>query len=566
MLQPKPSFTTFTSLHNDIKNGIYKIPQFQREFVWERARSAKLLDSILKGYPLGTFILWKTKERLRSVRNIGGMVLPDVPSGDYAMQVLDGQQRMTSLFAALEGLIIHGKENFGEICVDLDIDPTGDDPIVYSSGAHIIDTHARIFFKELRETSFTQLMKRYNESQLERIELYKRQIETYQFPTVEITDAPLAVATEIFTRLNVGGKSLSVYEIMVAKTWDDSKGFDLNEKVAVLNRELNQSGYGGIDPTILMQNVVALAKDSIKAKDILSIDKSTYIETWPHAARAIKQAVDFCRSDLRIPVRALLPYQRQLVPLSYFFHLHPHNPTGQMKRCLVDLFFRIGLSERYSSSAESSVAQDLKAVKLIVEKKQPVYDYGVNYSSDFIERNGSFRTGKAFIKSLLCILAAHQPRNFNTGGSVILDNALLKQKNSRNYHHFFPLSILKRDNPSGFQPNHIANITLVGADLNKNKIRAKKPSVYLTEFSQSHAGWVSDLATHLIDVEAMNVLNDDYEKFFKIRCNKLSDALKELLIPQSMDSLAPQILPEEYDSEPEQELLEDESADESNND
>jgi uncharacterized protein with ParB-like and HNH nuclease domain len=61
MQQPKPSFTTFHALLEDIKRGAIKIPQFQREFVWECARSAKLFDSILKGYPLGTFILWKNQ-------------------------------------------------------------------------------------------------------------------------------------------------------------------------------------------------------------------------------------------------------------------------------------------------------------------------------------------------------------------------------------------------------------------------------------------------------------------------------------------------------------------------
>lgn len=61
MQQPKPSFTTFHALLEDIKRGAIKIPQFQREFVWECARSAKLFDSILKGYPLGTSFCGKPR-------------------------------------------------------------------------------------------------------------------------------------------------------------------------------------------------------------------------------------------------------------------------------------------------------------------------------------------------------------------------------------------------------------------------------------------------------------------------------------------------------------------------
>lgn len=76
MNQPKPHSINFKTLVSDIEQGRIKIPQFQREFVWSKESSAKLIDSILKGYPIGTFILWKTQERLRSVRNIGGLEIP----------------------------------------------------------------------------------------------------------------------------------------------------------------------------------------------------------------------------------------------------------------------------------------------------------------------------------------------------------------------------------------------------------------------------------------------------------------------------------------------------------
>src|SRR3954470_10604760 len=120
--QPEPQALSFPGLMEDIKKGLVKIPQFQREFVWTKEKSAKLLDSILKGYPVGTFILWKTKESLRTVRNLGGAKLPDTPAGDFVNHVLDGQQRLTSLFAAARGLKIEREErvdDFSQIFVDL---------------------------------------------------------------------------------------------------------------------------------------------------------------------------------------------------------------------------------------------------------------------------------------------------------------------------------------------------------------------------------------------------------------------------------------------------------------
>ncbi len=94
MKQPQPQSIAFDDLMSNIEQGRVKIPQFQRDFVWNREKSAQLLDSILKGYPIGTFILWKTKESLRAVRNVEGASLPDTSSGDFVQYVLDGLPKL----------------------------------------------------------------------------------------------------------------------------------------------------------------------------------------------------------------------------------------------------------------------------------------------------------------------------------------------------------------------------------------------------------------------------------------------------------------------------------------
>src|SRR4030067_811743 len=103
---PEPQTLSFSALINDIEKGVIKIPQFQRDYIWSKRKACKLMDSVVKGYPIGTFIFWKTKERLRSIRNVGGIELPEPPEGDFIQYVLDGQQRLTSLFTILKGLKI----------------------------------------------------------------------------------------------------------------------------------------------------------------------------------------------------------------------------------------------------------------------------------------------------------------------------------------------------------------------------------------------------------------------------------------------------------------------------
>ena len=79
---PQPTLKNYTSLISNIETGQIKIPQFQRDFVRTTERLAAILDSIVKGYPIGTFIFWRTKESLNSVKNIGKIKLPAPKKGE----------------------------------------------------------------------------------------------------------------------------------------------------------------------------------------------------------------------------------------------------------------------------------------------------------------------------------------------------------------------------------------------------------------------------------------------------------------------------------------------------
>ena len=89
-------------LIEQIQAGNIRIPAFQRGFVWDADRVAFLMDSIYKGYPFGTAIVWRTKKRLRTERQLGPFELPQRDE-DYPIDyVLDGQQRLTSIFSVFQ--------------------------------------------------------------------------------------------------------------------------------------------------------------------------------------------------------------------------------------------------------------------------------------------------------------------------------------------------------------------------------------------------------------------------------------------------------------------------------
>src|SRR5882724_1302168 len=132
LLQPDNHNKKYEALFVEIDTGQIKLPMFQRDFVWDKEQSAKLIDSILKGFPIGTFIFWKTREELRSYKDVGNHRLPETPKGDYAQYILDGQQRITSLYAIRKGIRItkDGKEiDYKDIFIDLDYKASDDEQV-----------------------------------------------------------------------------------------------------------------------------------------------------------------------------------------------------------------------------------------------------------------------------------------------------------------------------------------------------------------------------------------------------------------------------------------------------
>ena len=144
---------------------------------------------------------------------------------------------------------------------------------------------------------------------------YKQVISSYQCSVIDIPEARIDTATEIFTRINVTGKPLSVFEIMVAKTFDYDQSFDLSEKARNLTEELADHDYGTIPDIIFLQVSSAIIAKECAKKDILRLNKQEFIDTWDKTEDAIGFAVDYLRTSLHVPVSQLLPYKALLVQL-----------------------------------------------------------------------------------------------------------------------------------------------------------------------------------------------------------------------------------------------------------
>lgn len=528
--QPKPESKKYSDLISEIQKWEIKIPKFQRAFVREISKTAELLDSIVKWYPIWTFIMRETVERFNDIKNIWWFTFPDPKDWVKIQYVLDWQQRMTSLVAAylwakMTRYWDRTETDYSNIYVDLSID--------------IDDTESQIITSELpQHDNYISLHKilKFNEfyweiSQLwpeiaQKINMYYNIFNWYDFSTIILRKDDIYSAIEVFTRINTWWKELTLFEIMSAKTYDMDLDFDMQDKREEYINTLKNIWYDTISSTIILHilSLIISKTKECKRKVILKLEKKSIIEIWDQAIDSLSTAVTYFRTVYRIPISWLLPFDSLLVTFSYFFFRKwSSDLTSQESIYLEEFFWRASLSFRYGTSPESRLAQDIKRMDEILNGIRPEYNewftLGINNVNDLVNRE--FSVWNSLCKAILCLFIYFEPKEFNADKKVILDNSWIKRADSKNFHHFFPRSYLSKNNI--YNENSIMNITLVSDSLNKRTIWSKSPSRYIWDFIEDNEYITQQsLKTHLIsDYKEFGILSDDYSVFLQKRAEKV---------------------------------------------
>src|SRR5207302_844076 len=193
--------------------------------------------------------------------------------------------------------------DYKDIFIDLDYDAEKDEQIVVTEqlkGRRYVSVH------DVLSKPLGSFYKTLGHDQADTIQAYRNTLTTYDFSTITIKDYPIEVACEVFSRINTGGKVLTVFEIMVAKTYHEAKGFDLAEKFQILRdgsddeKEcLRKARFETFGESIIMQCVAAIAVRAVRSRDILKIPREAFIAKWEPMKAALFMAIDFILSELR---------------------------------------------------------------------------------------------------------------------------------------------------------------------------------------------------------------------------------------------------------------------------
>ncbi len=537
LMEVKPGDITFQNLLSGISTCRIQIPPFQRSFVWSPSDIRFLLDSIYRGYPIGSFIFWKTIRKLPHTRNIGSLELDhgDINPGTEISYVLDGQQRITSLFAAIKGSTIDG-ENYRflfdvrskKFVVRKNNNEEGNED---NDHENLLVPLSALF---LGLASYNIVAQKYPEEYRSVLVILYERLSSYRFSVIDVIDKNTSSEEEqsegvkqvvrMFSRINETGKKLTVVAKMVARCWGE--GFELREALDDFYKQ-----HPALEPireeTILQTFSVILNYRKCRSRDILERTSIRKLESeWDTLIQSLLLAVEFIQSKLHIKNFSYLPFDGLLVPLAYIFHKKKELSHSEIT-ALEQWFWRASLSNRYDSTVESKIEEDCSAFDEFLDGKNPQFAYLIDWASlknNLIAQRYNLRN--AFVKTVLSLYANAEPKNLTDGRSISLDGAFTGYY-KHNLHHVFPQAYLRQSEPANKEVfDSIVNIMLIPAITNVG-ILDTAPGDYFVGFQKTNTELPEILTHHFIpNMQESGLLSNEFLKFLDYRAEKIVQAFR----------------------------------------
>lgn len=512
---PQPSVDRIDDLAKRILTGDIYLPKFQREFVWEKTQVIELLDSVARNYPIGSILLWQSKQELRSEGKIADLEIA-LPKPEYPVNyLLDGQQRLSSICGALYWA---GKKSDSPWNVAYDLRSktfhhldTIEEPANHLVRVNKIPNPSAFFLQVAALQQAGKVLWADNAR-----ELFDR-FKDYKVATVTLGDMPLADVAPIFERINSTGTRLTIVDLMRAATW--SPDFDLVDAIDAIRTGLEAKSFEGVERKAILRNVSAAIGGAFTAESIDDLRKSSPAQLKIAVADAelgYKRAVDFLSTHIKIPSANVVPYTNQIVVLAETLRRLP-TPSSNQWGAIEKWFWRTGLSGYFGGWNSGMMASDLAAVAEFCNGKTVDIEIPTNPSSPQTWIGRQFRLNNAHAKILAIVLAYAAPRDLLTGVAIDTATALTWQ-NSKEFHHFFPQAFLKAQGVSPSKAASLANIVYLSSASNK-VISDRPPSDYLKKLLDAHGDVAKQwLQTNLIDDSAIDAaLSDDYNGFLNAR-------------------------------------------------
>ncbi|MBU0591577.1 DUF262 domain-containing protein [Candidatus Micrarchaeota archaeon] len=400
------------------------LPEFQRDFVWNRTQIKLLIDSLYQEYTINSILTWEGTDELAR-RRIGGsfeeIIFPDGDTNKRITYLLDGQQRLTALMLVFSTARVYkgkNKRKYEKIDLFFDSSYQGDDPelrFVYSDDEllDLNDDNEKIKLDDFTDeecfkrfgTRFINLKDIYDEKRRNNIEELigtssgndkekMNMLSSYLKTTADLKSRLLSVPInnivqkgdldsilDIFERINTLNTKLNIYDIMIAKTYKKlgSDYFDLRNFLKMINYKgaikddylenkkndqifsMDENDFP-IDGETLLFLILIILDKKFKQKLIKKITTEKLIENMKNLHKTYWKIVNYIKTTFYVEPEDLSDYVPMIKFLTAYISETP-NITPTEQKFLNRWFWNTLLYNRYPGSQNERIERDYKTVK-----------------------------------------------------------------------------------------------------------------------------------------------------------------------------------------------------------
>jgi hypothetical protein len=553
------------------KRGEMRLPEIQRHYVWRATRVRDLLDSLYRGYPSGSILMWETDE--------------PVPTRDFAIQqdatafagrklLLDGQQRLTSLTAVLNGDHVHVRNRKKPIDILFNLDhPDGppvdvlevqsDDDTLVLADDEVADEdddtdEEQDLQEKLKQRTFvvasrnllaspnwvsvTEVFRTANDAEIlkragitsfddPRFQKYSdrlkklRAIKQYSY-VVHVLERAMSYeeVTEIFVRVNSLGAKLRSSDLALAQM--TSRWPNLLKQLEEFQEECEQSWFT-IELGQLVRAIVVFATHQCLFRSVASTPVEKLKAGWEEAKEGLRFAINFLRTNAGIEDESLLSSPMFIHSLAAISRASDNKLTGDEQRALLYWLLVANARGRYSrGSTESLLNEDLAIIfrsKDIGQLIEPVKRQFGRLHVEPADLGARGVNSPLFSLAYLSLKAAGAKDWYSGLGLSLTHQGRL---HFIQWHHIIPKSLLKARGYETGEINEIANMAFITGQTNR-RISNKDAVGYLADIVKKQGE--ETLSSQCVPTDPSLWSVDKYRDFLAYRRERLAARMNEFI-------------------------------------
>lgn len=410
LIPPTPTVEHLTTIFRRITKGDIRIPAFQRRLVWDESQVVALLESVYRGFPIGSILLWSVRSQVLRDAVFDFPIFPATPPVFPTNYILDGMQRLSSLYGVFE---------YNEATSDPRLNMWFDlatgkflhrDTIDLSTAKYSIPVRSLLNPRELFEIQNRLLRNEDDAPYVDTMIELQSRFQEYMIPIVTISREDVAGVVEIFERINNSGTSLDTVDFMRAVTW--SNEFDLNGRLDDINATLDDINFAVGEQTLIKLIGLELGKEPLPDA-LLTLRDEGAKELNAAAERVldgVQRVADFLRARLNVYGSEFVPYEGQLLVVYKALTATRDVDVD----ALVRWYWAVGFNESLRGKPDHYVARAVRSIPdLLAGRVRGVEPRLELRAVDLVERR--FIQGRALSVTVAGLFASNPPRGLTTG-------------------------------------------------------------------------------------------------------------------------------------------------------